>query len=210
MYVPAAFAESDLATLHEFIERHGFGLLCSQHGGTPLASHLPLLIDRTGGAQGTLRGHMARANPQWRGGATDGLAIFMGPDSYITPSYYATKRETEKVVPTWNYVTIHAYGQVSFSEDLDELLNVVTRLTDRQEGKRVSPWAVSDAPPKFIQAQLKGIIALRMPITRLQGKWKMSQNRTDADRAGVVDGLRADGNETVAAMVADLRAPSGG
>lgn len=210
MYVPTQFAEDRVPVLHQAIQGAGLANLVTTGPDGMMASPLPLMLDPDAGPYGTLWGHLARANPQWRGGATDGLAIFMGADSYITPSYYATKRETGKVVPTWNYVTIHAYGPVSFSEDLDELLNVVTRLTDRHESKRASPWAVSDAPPKFIQGQLKGIIALRMPITRLQGKWKMSQNRTDADRAGVVDGLRADGNETVAAMAADLRAPSGG
>ncbi len=128
--------------------------------------------------------------------------MFMGADSYISPAWYETKRETGKVVPTWNYITIHAYGPVTFFEDATELLDVVTRLTTRHEGGREAPWAVSDAPAPFIQSQLKGIVGFRMPITRLQGKWKMSQNRNPADRTGVVAGLAADGKVAVAAVVA--------
>ncbi|TIT88500.1 MAG: FMN-binding negative transcriptional regulator, partial [Mesorhizobium sp.] len=141
---------------------------------------------------GTIYGHVAKANPQWRAPVLgDGLAIFMGPDAYVTPAWYQTKQETGKVVPTWNYLAVHAYGPIDFFEDADRLLEIVTRLTNLHEGGRPSPWSVSDAPPDFIQAQLKGIVGLRMPITRLQGKRKMSQNRNAADRAGVATGLAA-------------------
>ncbi len=126
----------------------------------------------------------------------------MGADAYITPAWYETKRENGKVVPTWNYITIHAYGPVTFFEDATELLDVVTRLTARHEGERAAPWAPSDAPAPFIQSQLKGIVGFSMPITRLQGKWKMSQNRNLPDRAGVVAGLEAEGKPEVAAIVA--------
>lgn len=137
-------------------------------------------------------GHVAKANPQWRAPVLgDGLAIFMGPDAYVTPAWYQAKQETGKVVPTWNYVAVHAYGPIEFFEDADRLLDVVTRLTNLHEGGRAAPWSVSDAPPDFIQSQLKGIVGLRLPITRLEGKRKMSQNRNAADRAGVVSGLAA-------------------
>jgi transcriptional regulator len=172
------------------------------------ATPLPLMLDATDGTHGSLIGHIARANPQWR--TTDvtqeALAIFSGPDAYITPSWYETKRLTGKVVPTWNYVTIHARGRVTFFQEPAQLLDLVRRLTERHEGERAAPWAVSDAPPDFIQSQLRAIVGVRVEITALTGKWKMSQNRSPADRAGVVAGLRADGGpvaEAVADAVAD-------
>jgi transcriptional regulator len=172
------------------------------------ATPLPLMLDPSDGPQGSLIGHIARANPQWRTAdvAQEALAIFSGPDSYISPSYYETKRLSGKVVPTWNYVTIHARGRISFFHEPEALLDLVRRLTDQHEGGRAAPWAVSDAPPDFIQSQLRGIVGLRLEITALTGKWKMSQNRSAADRAGVVAGLRADGGpgaEAVAAAVAE-------
>ena len=157
------------------------------------------MLDAAAGPYGTLYGHLARANPQWQDTPTaDGLAIFMGPDAYVSPGWYATKRETGKVVPTWNYITVHAAGPVSFFEDTDELLDVVTRLTDRHEEGRAAPWAVSNAPAPFVAGQLKGIVGFRMPIRALQGKWKLSQNRPPADRAGVAAGLAAEGAEMAA------------
>ena len=169
------------------------------------ATPLPLMLDPSDGPQGSLIGHVARANPQWRITDTrqEALAIFSGPDSYITPSYYETKRLTGKVVPTWNYVTIHVRGRISFFQEPEALLELVRRLTDRHEGERGAPWAVSDAPADFIQSQLRAIVGLRLEITALTGKWKMSQNRSPADRAGVVAGLRADGVEAVADAVAE-------
>jgi transcriptional regulator len=172
------------------------------------ATPLPLMLDPSDGPHGSLIGHIARANPQWRttDKAHEALAIFSGPDSYITPSYYETKRLTGKVVPTWNYVTVHARGRISFFQEPEALLELVRRLTDRHEGERPAPWAVSDAPADFIQSQLRAIVGLRLEITQLAGKWKMSQNRSPADRAGVVAGLRADGGpvaEAVADAVAD-------
>jgi transcriptional regulator len=172
------------------------------------ATPLPLMLDSSDGPQGSLIGHIARANPQWRTAdvAQEALAIFSGPDSYISPSYYETKRLSGKVVPTWNYVTIHARGRISFFHEPEALLGLVRRLTELHEGGRAAPWAVSDAPPDFIQSQLRGIVGLRLEITALTGKWKMSQNRSAADRAGVVAGLRADGGpeaEAVAAAVAE-------
>ncbi len=172
------------------------------------ATPLPLMLDPSDGPQGSLIGHLARANPQWRttDTAQEALAIFSGPDSYITPSWYETKRLTGKVVPTWNYVTVHVRGRISFFQEPEALADLVRRLTDRHEGERAEPWAVSDAPPEFIQSQLRAIVGVRVEITALMGKWKMSQNRTPADRAGVVAGLRADGGpaaEAVADAVAE-------
>jgi transcriptional regulator len=155
-----------------------------------VATPLPLLLDDTEGEQGVLYGHVAKANPQWRlepiGPA---LALFPGPDAYVTPSWYETKRQTAKVVPTWNYTAVHAYGPVEFFADEQRLHEVVTRLTRRHEAGRVEPWAVGDAPAEFVRSQLKGIVGLSLCITRVEGKRKMSQNRSRQDRLGVARGL---------------------
>ncbi|MEW6632333.1 MAG: FMN-binding negative transcriptional regulator [Pseudomonadota bacterium] len=190
MYIPPAFRDDDKESIIATIRAARLATLVTATAEGLLATPLPLLFDESDGEHGVIYGHVAKANPQWRTPALgDGLAMFMGPDAYVTPSWYETKRETGKVVPTWNYVAVHAYGPVEFFEDADRLLEVVTRLTNRHEGERALPWAVSDAPPDFIQAQLRGIVGLRMPITRLEGKRKMSQNRNAADRTGVVAGL---------------------
>jgi transcriptional regulator len=156
---------------------------------------LPLFLDESEGVHGVIYGHMAKANPQWRLPCTgEALAIFMGPDAYVTPSWYATKRETGKVVPTWNYIAVHAYGPVEFFDHPERLLQVVTRLTDMHETSRPVPWAVDNAPADFIASQLRGIIGVRIPVTRLEGKRKMSQNRLEADRIGVAAGLASSAN----------------
>ncbi|MBZ9906131.1 FMN-binding negative transcriptional regulator [Mesorhizobium sp. BR115XR7A] len=192
MYTPPAFRDDDKDSLIATIRAARLANLVTATADGPLATPLPLFLDETEGEHGVIHGHLARANPQWRVPAIgDGLAIFMGPDAYVTPAWYATKQETGKVVPTWNYAAVHAYGPVEFFEDADRLLEVVTRLTNLHEGARAAPWAVSDAPPDFIQSQLRGIVGLRMPVVRLEGKRKMSQNRNAADRAGVASGLAA-------------------
>ncbi|TGR29108.1 MULTISPECIES: FMN-binding negative transcriptional regulator [unclassified Mesorhizobium] len=193
MYTPPAFRDDDKDSLMATIRAARLANLVTATADGPLATPLPLFLDETEGEHGVIHGHLARANPQWRIPAIgDGLAVFMGPDAYVTPSWYATKQETGKVVPTWNYAAVHAYGPVEFFDDADRLLEVVTRLTNLHEGARDAPrWAVSDAPPDFIQSQLRGIVGLRMPVVRLEGKRKMSQNRNAADRAGVAAGLAA-------------------
>ena len=190
MYVPPAFREDDPAILHGLMRA---ARLCNfvtatSHG--PIASPLPLFLAETEGEQGVLYGHLARANTQWSTPAIgEALAIFMGPDAYITPSWYAAKAEHGKVVPTWNYAAVHAYGPVEFFDDERRLLDVVKAVTELHEKPRAEPWGVTDAPEPFIKAQLRGIVGIRMPITRLEGKRKMSQNRSAADRAGVANGL---------------------
>lgn len=203
MYIPPAFAETRLEILHAAIRGTGLATLVTLGPDGLAATPLPLMLDPAEGPNGTLYGHLARANPQWRNPdpATEALALFSGPDAYVSPGWYATKAETGKVVPTWNYVTVHAYGPVAFFEDATALLEVVTRLTDLHEAPRPAPWAVNDAPPDFVRAQLKGIVGFRMPITRLQGKWKMSQNRNEADRTGAANGLRERGQIAVADLV---------
>ena len=192
MYIPPAFREDDLPTLHALMREVRPANLVTATDQGLVATPLPLLVVPEEGAYGTLYGHVARANPQWslppRGEA---LALFTGANAYVSPAWYPAKREHGKVVPTWNYVAIHAYGQAEFFDDADRLLDVVTRLTNLHEGPRADPWAVSDAPADFIRAQLRGIVGLRMPITRLEGKRKMSQNRSAEDRAGVATGLAA-------------------
>jgi transcriptional regulator len=204
MYIPTQFRETDVPTVHRAIRAAGLATLVTTGPDGILATPLPLLLDPEAGPFGTLLGHVARANPQWHRSATDAdaLAMFTGPDAYVTPSWYATKRATGKVVPTWNYVAVHAYGRVEFIEDAEWLLGLVTRLTGKHEGAREKPWAVSDAPVDFIRSQLKGIVGVRLPIARLEGKWKMSQNRNAEDRAGVVEGFGAEGNPVLSDLVA--------
>jgi transcriptional regulator len=190
MYTPPAFRDDDRASLLATIRAARLASFVTATAEGALATPLPLFIDESEGEHGVLYGHLARANPQWRTPVIGhGLAIFMGPDAYVTPSWYAAKQETGKVVPTWNYVTVQASGPVEFFDDSDRLLDAVTRLTVLHEGGRASPWAVSDAPADFVAAQLRGIVGLRMPIATLYGKRKLSQNRSPADRAGVIAGL---------------------
>jgi transcriptional regulator len=167
------------------------------------ASHAPMMLDPDPAPYGTLIGHLAKANPHACAAdpAVPTLVIIQGPDGYITPSYYAAKQEHGKVVPTWNYTVVHAYGPLQAFDDPVRLLDIVTRLTDRHENPRAQPWAVSDAPGNFIQGMLRGIVGIRVPITRLEAKVKMSQNRPAADQAGVVDGLLRDGHADLATAV---------
>jgi transcriptional regulator len=190
MYTPPAFREDDPAALRQIIRAARLATLVTATDGGLVATPLPLFLDESEGQHGVLYGHLAKANPQWKAPPLgEALALFPGADAYITPSWYAAKQEHGKVVPTWNYEAVHAYGPVEFFEDPARLLEVVTRLTALYEHPRAAPWAVSDAPETFIAGQLKGIVGLRLPITRIEGKRKMSQNRSEADREGVARGL---------------------
>ncbi|MGO4717396.1 FMN-binding negative transcriptional regulator [Bradyrhizobium sp. 2TAF24] len=192
MYLPPAFRVDDLPEIHATIRAARLATLVTTTAEGMIGTPLPLFLDPAEGEHGVLYGHVARANPQWKAAPIgEALAIFMGPDAYVTPSWYATKRETGKVVPTWNYAAVHAYGPVEFFDDAERLRAVVTRLTDLHEASRAERWKVSDAPEEFVRAQLRGIVGLRMPISRLEGKRKMSQNRNAEDRAGVIEGLSA-------------------
>jgi len=203
MYVPAHFAEDHIPLLHDVIRASSLATLVTLTGDGLIASHVPLLLDPEPAPYGTLIGHIARPNPQAKPAIGEALAIFLGTEGYITPSYYETKRENGKVVPTWNYTAIHAYGTLRFVDDKADLLGIVTRLTERHEGARAKPWAVTDAPADFVQGMLNGIVGFELTITRLQGKWKMSQNRPEADRSGVIEGLREDGRDDLALEVAE-------
>ena len=197
MYIPAHFAEHDRQVLFDFIEAHPLAALVTASPSAGLfATHLPLLLDRSGAESGLLHGHIARANPHYRylaDDSSDALVIFSGPDSYITPNWYESKREHGRVVPTWNYATVHAYGEVSLVEDPVRLRRHLEALTARHEAARDAPWHVTDAPDEFITRQLTAIVGLTLRISRLEGKWKMSQNRSQADVDGVVRGLESSG-----------------
>jgi transcriptional regulator len=204
MYTPPAFVENRIDVLHDAIRHAGLATLVTMTADGLVASHLPLLLEPDAGPYGTLVGHLARANPQIT--ATDrsvqAMVVFQGTNGYISPSLYATKALTEKVVPTWNYLAIHAYGTLETFDDAAPLLDVVTRLTEHFESPRALPWKVTDAPADFVQGMLRAIVGIRIPIARLEGKAKMSQNRPEADHAGIVEGLKADGRADLAAQVA--------
>lgn len=191
MYLPSAFRQDDLAELHAQIQASPFALLTSAGAAGVQASHLPLLLAPDEGEFGTLYGHFARANPHWRDlqGSAEALAVFSGPDAYISPGWYPAKAEHGKVVPTWNYIAVHARGPVELIEEPERLLQIVSRLSDQHESGRERPWAVSDAPREYIDSMLRAIVGFALPIRRLEGKWKLGQNRSAADQQGVRDGL---------------------
>ncbi len=201
MYTPSHFKQEDLAAIREVMERSGFVSLVTKTETGLIATQAPVLLDE-GGEFGVLRGHIARANLQWKTSLAEqeGLAIFVGPNGYVSPQWYASKREHGRVVPTWNYVAVHAYGPVKFSEDRDLLLDIVTRLTEKHEKSFELPWKVSDAPADYVEGMLKAIVAFEMPITRMEASWKLSQNKTDADRSGSLTGLRERGMDVAAEM----------
>ena len=205
MYQPVHHRETDPARLHALIRARPLGLLVTHGPAGLIANPIPFLLDPERGDNGTLVAHMARANPQWQeaDNAREALVVFQDVDSYITPAWYETKRETGKVVPTWNYAAVHAYGPMRAIEDPAWLRDQVTRLTGRHEASRETPWAVTDAPENFIAMQLRAIVGIEIPIARMEGKWKVSQNRSEADRAGVVEGLREAGDDASRRM-ADL------
>ncbi len=205
MYQPPYFREDRLEIQHALIEAHPLGLLIT-HGKTGLlANPIPFVIDSAASTLGTLSAHLSRANPQWRDfdPEQEALVVFQGVETYITPSWYETKRETGKVVPTWNYAMVQAHGRMRTIDDPEWLLRQITAMTDAQEATRAEPWAVSDAPDSFVAAQLKGIVGVEIEITRIEGKWKVSQNRPEADRKGVSDGLLAADNDS-ARLMAEL------
>jgi len=209
MYVPKHFAEDRVPVLHESMRSIAFATLVTLGSEGMEASHVPMLIDPEPAPFGTLRGHIARGNPQWKrvAAGSQALAIFLGPDAYITPNWFPTKRETGKVVPTWNYIAIHAAGPVRFFDDRAPLLDIVTRLTATHEGNRAQPWAITDAPDDYIDSMLKAIVGFELPIAKLEGKWKLSQNKSEADIAGVRNGLAAAPGENAAALAAAMPEP---
>ncbi len=207
MYEPSPHRQDDLSAQHALIRSHPLGLLIS-HGAQGLeANAIPFLVDPAASPLGTLQAHMARANSQWRAlrEADEALVIFQGADHYITPSWYATKRETGRVVPTWNYVMVQVRGRPRVIEDAGGRRAQIEALTRSQEGGRAAPGAVGDAPEAFIDAQIRAIVGLEIDIAHVAGKWKASQNRPAADRAGVIAGLEAMGDEASSTMASIVR-----
>jgi transcriptional regulator len=204
MHLPPHFREDRLDVQHQLIRSHPLGLLISAGPSGLLANPIPFVIIPDASERGTLQCHMSRANGQWRElqAVDECLVVFQGPQDYVTPSWYQTKRETGKVVPTWNYATVHAWGRPQVIEDEAWLRQQIEALTRSREDSRPEPWHVSDAPADYVGAQIKGIIGVEIPIARIEGKWKMSQNRPEADRIAVINGYRAQG--PASAAIADL------
>ena len=207
MYQPAHFREDRLEVQHALIRAHPFGLLVTSGTSGLDANPVPFLLDAGAAPLGLLRAHVARANPLWRGlaDAPEVLVVFQAVDSYITPSWYASKREHGKVVPTWNYALVQVWGTARAIEDAAWLRTQVGALTASHEAGRAEPWAVEDAPEPFVATQLKAIVGIEIAIGRIEGKWKASQNRPPADRAGVVAGLERQGSEAALAMAELVR-----
>jgi transcriptional regulator len=206
MYIPPHFAAGDLDQIAAFVERAGTADLVTFDGTRLIASLLPVIWDRSSGEHGRLLGHLALANPQWSSAATQvpALAIVHGPQAYVSPSWYQSTREHGRSVPTWNYTSAHFTGPVTFHRDAGWLRDIVTALTERYEHGRDRRWRVEDAPPAFIEGQLRGIVGVEMLVTRIEAKDKLSQNRSAADRAAVMDALRSEpdpGGQAIAELM---------
>jgi transcriptional regulator len=190
MYTPPSFKEERVEVMHGLIRERPLATLVTVGPDGMTANHIPLMIEREPAPYGTLVGHVARANPVWKLAGTMALAIFTGPEHYISPSWYPSKQEHGKVVPTWNYASVHAHGRLTIHEDREWLLDLVSRLTETHEAQFERPWKVADAPAEYVDGLLKAIVGIEIRIERLEGKWKMSQNRPPADREGTATGLQ--------------------
>lgn len=209
MYLPAHFAEERPEELHRLIADRPLGILVTLGQDGLTANHIPFELDAGAGPHGTLRGHVARANAVWHDHAPDhgALVIFGGPSAYISPNWYPTKAETHRHVPTYNYTTVHAYGPLVVHDDPKWLRGVVGRLTKLMEAGQTQPWKMGDAPHDFIEGMLQNIVGIEIPLTRLVGKWKISQNRLPIDRQGAATGLRASGGaegEALAGLIEEI------
>ena len=208
MYIPAHFAEHETTRIHALIEAHPLATWVVAGEGGLQANHVPFLLDRDRGTHGTLMAHVARANPVWRllESGVPALVVFQGPQAYITPNWYPAKQQHGKVVPTWNYAAVHAHGVARAVDDPQWLRALLQRLTATHEATQPAPWRLEDAPADYTEQLLKAIVGIELPIDRLEGKWKVSQNRPAAERDGVVQGLRAQGDEGSQAMAALVQA----
>ena len=205
MYIPASFAASD-QVVRDLLTNHGAADLITATSEGLLATFLPFLYDPAVGEHGALLGHVARNNDQWRREALgDALVVVHGPDAYVSPAWYASKAEHGRVVPTWNYLTAHVYGELVVHDDPIWVEDLVRRLTERHERSRAEPWSVDDAPPRFVSGQLRAIVGLELRITRVEAKAKLSQNRPEADIDGVIAGLTARGDTASATAVKAAR-----
>jgi len=202
MYVPSAFTVAELGRLHDFIEQHSFGILVTPDNGTAVASHLPFLLDRQAAPNGILTSHIARANPQWQfGDVSEALAIFPGPHAYISPTWY----EADKVVPTWNYIAVHAYGRLTWIEEAEPLRAILEATVDTYERSQPAPWKF-EASDEFFGKMMKQIVGFQIEITRLEGKWKLNQNHPSERREKVVRALRAKTSENAQAIADAMQA----
>ena len=202
MYIPPFNEENRLPVLHELMRTHPLATLVTMTGHGLFATHLPMVLHAEEGEFGALRGHISKANLQGRdtNPEMDALALFSGSQHYITPNWYPSKHDDPKTVPTWNYAVVHAYGPIRFVEDPAWLLTHLETLTTIHEAASPKPWKITDAPSNYIAGQIKGIVGIEIPIRTLEGKWKVSQNRSKADRSGVAEGLMALGTEDATAM----------
>jgi transcriptional regulator len=210
MYLPSHFEETRPEPLHALLRAHPLGLLISTDAlGAPVANAIPFMLDATRGAHGTLVGHVARANPVWQQAAGQAvLVVFQGPNGYISPSGYPGKAEHGKVVPTWNYAVVQARGPLQVLDEAAAKHAVVTLLTDHHEATQQRPWAVADAPADYIDQMLRAIVAIEIPLHSQVGKYKLSQNRSAADRDGVARALRARADDPAAQQLADWMHPA--
>lgn len=205
MYIPKHFEQPDIQAMHELIRAHPLATLVTFGVDGLCANHIPLLLSEKPEPYGLLSGHVPRTNPVWceASSQVEAMVIFQGPDAYITPSWYASKQQTGKVVPTWNYTVVHAHGHIRAIDDTEWLRAHLEMLTNQQEAAFPHPWSVSDAPGDFTEKLLGNLIGIEIPISKLIGKWKVSQNRPEPDKAGVVTGLRSLGVSNSSRM-ADL------
>ncbi len=208
MYIPRQFEESRVDVMHGLIRANPLATLVAHSSGGLNANHIPLHLSESPAPYGTLQGHIARANPLFGeiAGGTEALAIFLGPDAYVSPSWYAAKKETGKVVPTWNYAVVHAYGVLRVVDDPAWLRAQLEALTNQHEASLPEPWSVSDAPAEHIEKIMDAIVGVEMVITRMLGKWKVSQNQPAQNQAGVIAGLKASGLPESQAMAALMEA----
>jgi transcriptional regulator len=205
MYIPKLHEESDLRVLHALVRSHPLGTWATQGDGELIVNHVPFVLDQSNGPYGLLRCHVARANTVWQSFSTTvpSVVVFHGPNAYVSPSWYPSKQAHGKVVPTWNYVVVHAHGIPAIIEERAQLIAHLAELTASQENSQAVPWRVSDAPGEFIEEMSRHIVGIEIPILRILGKWKVSQNRSAADRIGVAAGLRRNNDEPSQEM-ADL------
>lgn len=197
MYLPSMFEQDNPERLHELMRQYPFATWITLSQGGLLINHIPFVLDTSRGEQGVLMGHVARANPVWRefSPTLSSVVVFQGPQAYVTPSWYAGKEAHGKVVPTWNYAVVHVQGIPRVVEDRTAFLALLERLTAANEAAFTTPWKITDAPADYIDKTMNAIVGIEIPIQRIEGKWKMSQNRDNADREGVIAGLQAQGTE---------------
>lgn len=202
MFQPACFREARIEVMQDMMRHHPFASVISLQNGEIMADHLPLVLHPEQSEYGQLQGHINRANPMRKAlkAGADVLVIFQGPHHYVSAGWYPSKKEHEKVVPTWNYITVHARGTLALREESDWLLNHLNDLSDQHEKDRPEPWKVSDAPDDYINRMSRGIMGVEIEITALQGIWKTSQNKSDTDRQGVYEGLRQEDSDNAKAM----------